>query len=71
MKKPILVLNEDLQELRKLREVLTKEGFNIITSTDKETAIELCRHINFLYVLGPAHLLGFNSTDNDDPKSGK
>ncbi len=62
----ILVLDEDPQELRKLRELLTKEGFNIITAADKETAIELSRHIKFEYVLGKASLLGFSFSADDN-----
>ncbi|QQS36495.1 MAG: response regulator [Ignavibacteriales bacterium] len=62
MKNQILVLDDDTRELRKLREILTKEGFNIITATDKETAIELSRHIKFEFVLGKASALGFEQT---------
>lgn len=66
----ILVLDEDAQNLRKLRELLTKEGFNLITAANKETAIELSRHIKFEYVLGNASLLGFAylAKDNGDSK---
>jgi len=35
-------------------------GFNIIIATDKETAIELSKHIKFGFVLGKAATLGFN-----------
>ncbi len=61
MKNQILVLDDDTYELRKLREILTREGFNIITAIDKETALELNRHIKFSFVLGKANTLGFNS----------
>ncbi|NCS89905.1 MAG: hypothetical protein AUK34_08895 [Ignavibacteria bacterium CG2_30_36_16] len=66
----ILVLDEDAQKLRKLREILTREGFNIITAADKETALELSRHLKFEYVLGNASLLGFTSVaeENKDHK---
>jgi len=39
-------------------------GFYIITATDKETAIELSKHIKFGFVLGKAATLGFNSSVN-------
>lgn len=64
MKKPILVLDDDTQELRKLREILTREGFNIITATDIETAVQLSRHIKIGFILGKATTLGFP----EDPK---
>ena len=63
MKIQILVLDEDTQELKRLREILTKEGFNIITATDKETADKLSKYIKFGYVVGRASLLGFSSDD--------
>ncbi len=69
MKNQILVLDEDTYELRRLREILTREGFNIITATDKKTAIELSKHIKFGFVLGKAAALGFNS-ENKKRKSG-
>jgi PleD family two-component response regulator len=59
------VLDDDAVELRKLREILTREGFNIITATDKETAIELSKHIKFGFVLGKASALGFAATENN------
>lgn len=70
MKTPILVLDDDTQELRKLRAVLTREGFNIITATDKETAVQLSRHIKVGWVLGKASTLGFSvkSGDGDQKK---
>lgn len=61
MKNQILVIDEDTYELRRLREILTREGFNIITATDKNTALELSKHIKFSFVLGKAAVLGFNS----------
>lgn len=64
MKNQILVLDDDTIELRKLREILSKEGFNIITATDKDTALELSRHIKFGFVLGKASALGFASSES-------
>lgn len=65
MKNQILVIDADTYELRKLREILTREGFNIITATNKETALELSKRIKFGLVLGKAAALGFsgNSTE--------
>jgi len=61
MKAQILVIDEDTFELRRLREILTREGFNIITATDKSTAKELSKKIKFTFVLGKASTLGFTS----------
>lgn len=59
MKNSILVMDDDTKELKKLREILTREGFNIITVSDKETAAKLNRHIKFEFVLSKASILGF------------
>jgi len=59
MKNSILVMDDDTKELRKLREILTREGYNIITASDKETATQLSRHIQFEFVLSKASILGF------------
>lgn len=68
MKNQILVLDDDAIELRKLREILTREGFNIITATDKETAFQLSRHIKFGFVLGRASTLGFEQEEKNPEK---
>jgi PleD family two-component response regulator len=59
MDKHILVIDPDMAELRKLREVLTREGYNIMTATDKETAVQLCQRIPIRFVLAEASILGF------------
>ena len=59
MKNSILVMDDDTKELRKLREILTREGYNIITASDKETASQLSRHIKFEFVLSKASILDF------------
>lgn len=65
MKAQILVIDEDTYELRRLRELLTREGFNIITATDRKTALELSKRIKFKFVLGKASTLGFTSEKNN------
>jgi len=59
MDKHILVIDPDMAELRKLREILTREGYNIMTATDKETAVQICQRIPIKFVLAEASLLGF------------
>ena len=59
MDKHILVIDSDTAELRKLREILTREGYNIMTATDKETAVHICQRIPIKFVLAEASLLGY------------
>ncbi|MCF8241800.1 MAG: response regulator [Melioribacteraceae bacterium] len=51
MKKTILVIEPDKKELRNLREILSKEGYSIMTATDIETAVNICRSIEVDYIL--------------------
>jgi len=57
----ILVINSDKSELRKIRKILGSKGYEIITATDKETAIEICRKINIYMVLAEIEVLEFSS----------
>ena len=41
----ILIIDDDTQELRKLREILTREGYDIMTATDKETAKQISQKV--------------------------
>lgn len=59
MEKHILVIDSDTKELRRLREVLTKEGFSIMTATDTTTAMEICQRIPISFVLAETSALGF------------
>jgi PleD family two-component response regulator len=68
MKNQILVIDADTYELRKLREILTREGFNIITATSKETGLQLSKKIKFSFVLGKASTLGFENNSEKKPK---
>ena len=59
MDNSILIIDSNTQELRKLREILTREGYNIMTAIDKETATQICQRISIGLVLAKASLLGF------------
>lgn len=59
----MLILDKDIQELRRLREILSREGFNIITATDMKTAEKLSEHFNFTFILGSAEILGFHGKE--------
>lgn len=55
------MLDDDTKELRRLRELLTKEGFNIITASDSPTAFKLSHQIHFDYILAKASSFPFTS----------
>lgn len=52
MKKPILIISEDILELRKLREILSLAGYEILTATNIKTAESISKKIDIGYVLG-------------------
>jgi DNA-binding response OmpR family regulator len=63
----ILVVDPDTARLRKLREVLSREGFSIMTATDRETARQICRKIPVQLILGGTKELGFDfCADTED-----
>lgn len=51
MKEHILIIEPNTIELRKLREVFSQEGFNIMTATDIQTAKDIIEKINIKYVI--------------------
>ncbi len=62
----VLVVDSHAENLRKLREVLAREGFNIMTAMDKKTALHICARIPVQFVLGDTSLLGFCHKPNSD-----
>lgn len=58
MPEHILIIDKNTQELRKLRELLTREGYNVMTATDSETAKTICRQIPIKFILGETEELG-------------
>jgi PleD family two-component response regulator len=55
----ILVIDPDTDELRKLREILTKEGYSIMTAIDRATALHICERIPIRFVLAKTSVLGY------------
>ena len=51
MEKTILIIESDISELRKLREILSREGFNIMTATNRKMAEYICERIPINYIL--------------------
>jgi PleD family two-component response regulator len=58
MPENVLIIDTNTNELRKLREVLTREGYSVMTATDSETAKQICRQIPIKYILGETEVLG-------------
>lgn len=56
----VLVIDSDKAELRRLREILTREGYNIMTATDRETALQICQRLPVSFVLAEAATLEMN-----------
>jgi PleD family two-component response regulator len=57
MRKQILIVEENREELRKLRKLLSSEGYNIMTAMDKETAIEICNNLDIAFILSSTSIL--------------
>ncbi len=65
MEHHILVIDDDTQELRRLRELLTRGGYNIMTATDRETARKILEKVSVGFILMKNDLSGDPSFDND------
>jgi len=59
MQENILIIDNNTIELRKLREVLTREGFGVMTATDSAMAKQICEQISIKFIIGEAETLGF------------
>jgi PleD family two-component response regulator len=57
----VLIIESDTAELRKLREILTREGYNIMTAADEETALKICRQVPVTMILCETALWGFSN----------
>lgn len=51
MNEHILIIESDTYALKKLRELLSREGFNIMTVTNRESALNICEKIKIDYVI--------------------
>lgn len=54
----ILIIDKNTTELLKLREILTREGYNVLTATDSATAKRICQQIPIKFILGETDELG-------------
>ncbi|MBL7995404.1 hypothetical protein JNM05_08530 [bacterium] len=51
MKKKILILNQNIDELSAMRQLFAKEGCEVITATSWETALKLITNIDIDYMV--------------------
>ncbi len=59
MPENILIIDKNTIELRKLREVLTREGYGVMTAMDTDTAKQICKQIPIKFILGEVDELGY------------
>lgn len=72
MNAQILIIDNDTKELRRLRKILSSEGYNIMTATDYETAVSICNKIDITYILAERKtlkILNNDSTNNKEQKN--
>ena len=62
----VLVVDSETNRLRKLREILSREGFGIMTATDKRTAEQLCRQIPVDLILCETSMMGLCDKKDSD-----
>jgi CheY-like chemotaxis protein len=60
----ILIIDSDKIILRRLRELLTSEGFSIMTVTDKKEALNLCKQLPIRLIIGAPSELGIDTKEN-------
>lgn len=51
MEEQILIIDSNTYSLKKLREILTKAGYNIMTVTNFESALSICSKIKIDYII--------------------
>lgn len=69
MNELILIIDSNTQTLKKLREILSREGFNIMTVMNVESAINILRKIKIDYLLAnPKELELLNITTKKEEK---
>lgn len=60
----ILILTDETRELKKLREVLSQEGFDLMTAANIEIAEQICEKIPVDLVLAKKSMINFNTKKN-------
>ncbi|MDF1612605.1 MAG: hypothetical protein AB1695_13600 [Stygiobacter sp.] len=66
MNTQILIIDSDTFALKKLREILSREGFNIMTVTNRESALNICEKIKIDYVIAIPEELKLNNQKKEE-----
>lgn len=66
MNTQILIIDSDTFALKKLREILSREGFNIMTVTNRESALNICEKIKIDYVIANPEELKLNNQKKEE-----
>ncbi|MDP2036080.1 MAG: hypothetical protein Q8S39_05960 [Ignavibacteria bacterium] len=64
----VLIIESNTAKLRKLREILSREGFNIMTVTDRDSALNICSKIKIEYVLANPADIGLTEIEQTNNK---
>lgn len=64
----VLIIESNTNKLRKLREILSREGFNIMTVTDRESALSICGKLKIEYVLANPADIGLSEIEQTNNK---
>ncbi len=65
MNTQILIIENDTKELRRLRKILSAEGYNIMTATDYDTAVSICKKLDVTYILADTKTLNILKDTNE------
>jgi PleD family two-component response regulator len=60
----ILIIDSGKERLKKLRELLSKEGFSLITVTDKAAAESICEKMDIEYIIANPQSFELKSKEN-------
>ena len=63
MSEHILIIESNTNKLRKLREILSREGFDIMTVTNRESAVSICKKIKIEYVIANPEDIGLSDEE--------
>ncbi len=70
MKKQILILNDNLNELKQLRLEFIHLGYGVITAHEPEIAKELIEKLNIDFVLAKPELIEFSTKQSKSQDKG-
>lgn len=69
MDKRILVVESNTLLLKKLRELLSREGYDVITVNNKESALNICEKVKIDYILASTEIFEIYTLINKEKKN--